>query len=72
MALPFFKCSTHTLVSTLVSGNKPFKWDLQSSEIYCDLNVHRDKDLGSCEPNNQLNVCTTSVTEGEVARVKLV
>ena len=25
-----------------------------------------------CEPNNQLNVCTTSVTEGEVARVKLV
>ena len=27
----------------------------------------------SCEPNNQLlNVCTTSVTEGEVARVKLV
>ena len=23
-------------------------------------------------PNNQLNVCTTSVTEGEVARVKLV
>ena len=26
----------------------------------------------SCEPNNQLNVCTTSVTEGEVAGVKLV
>ena len=26
----------------------------------------------SCEPNNQQNVCTTSVTEGEVARVKLV
>ena len=26
----------------------------------------------SCEPNNQLNVCTTSVTEGEVARVKQV
>ena len=24
------------------------------------------------EPNNQLNVCTASVTEGEVARVKLV
>ena len=24
----------------------------------------------SCEPNNQLNVCTTSVTEGEVARKK--
>ena len=22
----------------------------------------------SCEPNNQLNICTTSVTEGEVAR----
>ena len=27
---------------------------------------------GLCEPNNQLNVCTTSVTEGEVAGVKLV
>ena len=26
----------------------------------------------SCEPNNQLNVCTTSVTEGEVGPVKLV
>ena len=26
----------------------------------------------SCEQNNQLNVCTTSVTEVEVARVKLV
>ena len=26
----------------------------------------------SCEPNNQLNICTTSVTKGEVARVKLV
>ena len=26
----------------------------------------------SCEPNNQLNVCTTSVTEGEVAGVKIV
>ena len=26
----------------------------------------------SCEPNNQLNVCTTSVTEGKVAGVKLV
>ena len=26
----------------------------------------------SCEPNNQLNVYTTSVTEGEVAAVKLV
>ena len=25
-----------------------------------------------CEPNNHLNVCTTSVTEGEVARKKLV
>ena len=24
------------------------------------------------EPNNQLNNCTTSVTEGEVVRVKLV
>ena len=24
----------------------------------------------SCEPNNQLNVCTTSVTEGEVAHKK--
>ena len=24
----------------------------------------------SCEPNNQLNVCTTSVTEGEVGTVK--
>ena len=24
------------------------------------------------EPNNQLNVCTTSITEGEVAGVKLV
>ena len=22
----------------------------------------------SCEPNNRVNVCTTSVTEGEVAR----
>ena len=28
--------------------------------------------IWSCEPNNQLNVCTTSVTEGEVARVKQV
>ena len=27
---------------------------------------------GFCEPNNQLNVCTKSVTEGEAARVKLV
>ena len=26
----------------------------------------------SCEPNNQLNGCTTSVTEGEVARIKLI
>ena len=26
----------------------------------------------ACEPNNQLNVCTTSVAEGEVAGVKLV
>ena len=26
----------------------------------------------SCEPNNHLNVCTTSVTEGEVGPVKLV
>ena len=26
----------------------------------------------SCEPNIQLNICTTSVTEGEVAHVKLV
>ena len=26
----------------------------------------------SCEPNNQLNVCTTSATEGEVGPVKLV
>ena len=26
----------------------------------------------SCEPINQLNVCTTSVTEGEVGSVKLV
>ena len=26
----------------------------------------------SCEPNNQLNVCTASVTEGEVPRKKLV
>ena len=26
----------------------------------------------SCEPNNLLNVCTTSVTEGEVVHVKLV
>ena len=26
----------------------------------------------SCEPNIQLNVCTTSVTEGEVGPVKLV
>ena len=26
----------------------------------------------SCEPNNQLNVCTTSVTEGEAVGVKLV
>ena len=25
----------------------------------------------SCEPNNQLTVYTTSLTEGEVARVKL-
>ena len=25
----------------------------------------------SCEPNNQLDVCTTSATEGEVARIKL-
>ena len=24
----------------------------------------------SCEPNNQLNVCTTSETEGEVGAVK--
>ena len=28
--------------------------------------------LGKCEPNNQLNVCTISVTEGEVVHVKLV
>ena len=28
--------------------------------------------LNLCEPNDQLNVCTTSVTEGEVAGVKLV
>ena len=26
----------------------------------------------SCEPNNQLSVCTTSVTEGEVGCIKLV
>ena len=26
----------------------------------------------SYEPNNQLNVCTTTVSEGEVAHVKLV
>ena len=26
----------------------------------------------SCGPGGQLNVCTTSVTEGEVARVRLV
>ena len=26
----------------------------------------------SCEPNNHINVCTTSVTEGEVGAVKLV
>ena len=25
----------------------------------------------ACEPNNQLNDCTTSVTEGEVARKKI-
>ena len=32
-----------------------------------DMVLHR-----SCEPNNQLNICTTSVTEGEVVHVKLV
>ena len=39
-----------------------------------DLFVNRDDSLTSslCEPNNQLNVCTTSVTEGEVGAVKLV
>ena len=30
------------------------------------------EDFTSCEPNNQLNLCTTLVTEGEVAGVKLV
>ena len=34
----------------------------------CALQLY---EVVSCEPNNQLNVCTTSVTEGEVARVKL-
>ena len=44
--------------------------------IKLDLSVDRE-DMSrvrgwSCEPNNQLNVCTTSVTEGEVGPVKLV
>ena len=39
----------------------------------CSVNSDRlSGQVLSCEPNNQLNVCTTSVTEGEVARVKLV
>ena len=48
-------------------------------EFYGDLVYKFKKIIGnpnfrgwSCEPNNQLNVCTTSVTEGEVAGVKLV
>ena len=34
--------------------------------------VHRLANWWSCELNDQLNVCATSVTEGEVAGVKLV
>ena len=37
-----------------------------------DLFVYRDDSGLSCEPNNQLNVYTTSETEGEVVHVKLV
>ena len=34
--------------------------------------IHRQVRGLSCEPNNQLNVFTTSETEGEVGAVKLV
>ena len=41
--------------------------------IKLDLFVVRKRVIGlSCEPNSQLNVYATSVTEGEVACVKLV
>ena len=38
----------------------------------CVIVFQIDMFLLILEPNNQLNVCTTSVTEGEVAGVKLV
>ena len=40
--------------------------------IQLDLSVDHEDSLSSCELNNQLNVCTTSVTEGDVGPVKLV
>ena len=53
----------------------------EQKDIYINNNGNNDENAEfnmnneftwSCEPNNQLNVCTTSVTEGEVAGVKLV
>ena len=46
-----------------------------SDRLYDDpdlkLFIFRVRGL-SCEPNNQLNFCTTSETEGDVVHVKLV
>ena len=54
----------------MYSGQMPFGQSVINEEQI--LNAAVRVRGWSCERNNQLNVCTTSVTEGEVVCVKLV
>ena len=62
---------------TFVPSNCLFFNDLSLKFYLGKINQKFSKTLDrvrgwSCEPNKQHNVCTTSVTEGEVGPVKLV
>ena len=56
-----------TIPAAVITNENKMLRSFKNKEIF----ISKAED-GPYEPNNQLNVCTTSVTEVEVAGVKLV
>ena len=66
---------TEKVMSCIIELNNTVsldRWPTRTLRTRLCIYAHIYNSGWSCEPNNQLNVCTTSVTEGEVAGVKLV